>query len=116
MYRYLFSPITINGLEVRNRIAYPSLGLLYSYDSKLNDRYYAFFKERAKGGAGIITVGPVGIDDVGVGLAALTIAMDEVIPSFQKLTRTIKDEGARASSPLHRRPYIAIIPRPPPGK
>jgi len=96
MYRYLFSPITINGLEIRNRIAYPSLGLLYSYDSKLNDRYYAFFKERARGGAGIVTVGPVGIDDVGVGLAALTIAMDEVIPSFQKLTRTIKDEGARA--------------------
>ncbi len=96
MYRYLFSPIVINGLEVRNRIAYPSLGLLYSYDSRLNDRYYAFFKERAKGGAGIITVGPVGIDDVGVGLAALTIAVDEVIPSFQKLTRIIKDEGALA--------------------
>ncbi|MDO9263882.1 MAG: hypothetical protein Q7U02_07940, partial [Desulfosalsimonadaceae bacterium] len=67
MYPYLFSPIFINKLEIKNRITYPSLGLLYSYDSSLNDRYYNFFKERARGGAGIVTVGPVGIDDLGAG-------------------------------------------------
>ena len=48
MYRHLFSPITINRLEVKNRIAYPALGLLYSYDSRLNERYYAYFRERAR--------------------------------------------------------------------
>ena len=53
-------PITINQLEIRNRIAYPSLGLLYSYDSKLNQRYTDFFRERARGGAGIVTVGSRG--------------------------------------------------------
>ncbi|MBW2488845.1 MAG: NADPH dehydrogenase, partial [Deltaproteobacteria bacterium] len=47
MYRYLFSPIRINTLEIKNRIAYPSLGLLYSTDGKLNDRYYNYFAERA---------------------------------------------------------------------
>ncbi len=96
MYRYLFTPITINRLEIKNRIAYPALGLLYSYDSKLNDRYYNYFKEKAKGGAGIVTVGPVGIDDVGVGLAALSIAGNDAIPSFKKLTALIQSEGARA--------------------
>jgi 2,4-dienoyl-CoA reductase (NADPH2) len=96
MYKYLFSPIALNKLEIKNRIAYPSLGLLYSYDSKLNDRYYNFFKEKARGGAGIVTVGPVGIDDLGVGLAALSIATDEAIPSFKKLAELIKEEGARA--------------------
>lgn len=34
MFKYLFHPIMINRLEIKNRIAYPSLGLLYSYDSK----------------------------------------------------------------------------------
>ncbi|MFP4533794.1 MAG: hypothetical protein ACLFNS_14055 [Desulfobacterales bacterium] len=33
MLKYLFSPIEINRLEIKNRIAYPSLGLLYSYDN-----------------------------------------------------------------------------------
>lgn len=62
MYKNLFSPITINKLEIKNRIAYPALGVLYSYDRKLNDRYYNYFSEKARGGAGIVTVGPVGVD------------------------------------------------------
>jgi len=96
MFKYLFNPIVINQLEIKNRIAYPALGLLFSYDSKLNGRYDAYFRERAKGGAGLVTVGPVGIDDIGAGLAALSLATDDAIPDFQKLTRIIKAEGARA--------------------
>ncbi|HMA85309.1 MAG TPA: FAD-dependent oxidoreductase [Desulfosalsimonadaceae bacterium] len=96
MFKYLFSPIVINQLEIKNRIAYPALGLLFSYDSKLNDRYDAYFRERARGGAGLVTVGPVGIDDIGAGLAALSLATDDAIPDFQKLTKIIKAEGARA--------------------
>ena len=96
MYRSLFSPIRINTVEIKNRIAYPALGLLYSYDSKLNDRYYAYFAERAKGGAGLVTVGPVGVDFLGSGLLALSLAGDEAIPSFQKLSGIIHDGGAKA--------------------
>ncbi|RPI91534.1 MAG: hypothetical protein EHM32_10490 [Spirochaetales bacterium] len=73
MFPHLFSPITINGLEVKNRVAYPALGLLYSYDGTLNDRYYEYFREKAKGGAGIVTVGPVGIDKAGSGLIVLSL-------------------------------------------
>jgi 2,4-dienoyl-CoA reductase (NADPH2) len=96
MYKHLFSPIKINKLEIKNRIAYPALGLLYSYDSRLNDRYYSYFKERAEGGTGIITVGPVGIDFIGSGILALSLANDEAIAPFQKLTSIIKNPGARA--------------------
>lgn len=94
MYTNLFSPITINNLEIKNRIAYPSLGLLFSYDRKLNDRYHNFFNEIAKGGAGIVTVGPVGVDYLGSGIAALALDNDEAIPEFQKLTRSIRKNGA----------------------
>lgn len=96
MYECLFSPITINKVKIKNRIAYPALGLLYSYDAMLNDRYYNFFKERAKGGAGIITVGPVGVDFLGSGIVVLSLANDKAIPSFEKLTNIIHDGGARA--------------------
>ncbi|MGD9058111.1 MAG: FAD-dependent oxidoreductase [Desulfobacterales bacterium] len=96
MYPCLFSPIRINTLEIKNRIAYPSLGLLYSTDGKLNDRYYNYFAERAKGGAGLVTVGPVGVDYVGSGAIALSLTHDEAIADFRKLTAIIKDGGARA--------------------
>ncbi len=94
MFDNLFSPVRINKLEIKNRIAYPSLGLLFSYDTKLNDRYYNFYKEIAKGGAGIVTVGPVGIDFLGSGFVPLSLAGDEAIPSFKILTKQIKEEGA----------------------
>jgi 2,4-dienoyl-CoA reductase (NADPH2) len=96
MYHNLFSPIRINTLEIKNRIAYPSLGLLYSTDGKLNDRYYNYFQERAYGGVGLVTVGPVGVDFIGSGAIALSLANDDAIVDFQKLTGIIKDGGARA--------------------
>ncbi|MGD9079243.1 MAG: FAD-dependent oxidoreductase [Desulfobacterales bacterium] len=96
MYHNLFSPIRINALEIKNRIAYPSLGLLYSKNGKLNDRYFNYFKERANGGAGLVTVGPVGVDFIGSGAIALSLTNDDAIPDFKKLTRIIKDGGARA--------------------
>ena len=96
MYRYLFSPIQINRLQIKNRVAYPSLGLLYSNNGKLNDRYFNYFKERADGGAGLVTVGPVGVDFIGSGAIALSLDNDDAIPDFQKLTGIIKNGGARA--------------------
>lgn len=96
MFPNLFSSIKIGNLEIKNRINYPALALLYSYDRKLNDRYINFFRERARGGAGIVTVGPVGIDFIGSGVGLLAIDNDEYIPSFSILTKAIKNEGSRA--------------------
>ncbi len=94
MFENLLKPITINKTEIRNRTAYPSLALLYSYDMKLNDRHLEFYRERAKGGAGIVTVGPVGFDDVGAGLIGPSIATDEAIEDFKKVADAINAEGA----------------------
>jgi 2,4-dienoyl-CoA reductase (NADPH2) len=96
MFDILFSPITINKTVIKNRIVYPALGLLFSYDRKLNDRYYHFFAERSSGGAGIVTVGPVGFNIVGGGIGVLGLDSDDEIPDFAKLTSIIKKEGARA--------------------
>ncbi|MCP4746021.1 MAG: FAD-dependent oxidoreductase [Desulfobacteraceae bacterium] len=95
MYPNLFSPITINTLEIKNRIAYPSLGLLYSYDRKLNDKYYNFYAHISQGGAGIVTAGPVGVDYIGSGIIMLGLDNDEEISSFRKLAKIIKSAGAK---------------------
>jgi len=96
MFATLFSPIKINGTEIKNRIVYPAINLLYSTDHRLTDRHKAFFIERAKGGAGIVTVGPVGIDELGAGKTVLAITSDEDIPSFAELVKSIKNNGSRA--------------------
>jgi 2,4-dienoyl-CoA reductase (NADPH2) len=96
VFKNLFSPVFINKTEIKNRIVYPSLALLYSYDRTINDRYINFYEERAKGGAGIVTVGPVGIDDLGSGLIAPSIYNDEAFPKFKELSGRIKENGARA--------------------
>jgi 2,4-dienoyl-CoA reductase (NADPH2) len=70
--------------------------LLYSRDGKLNGRYFNYFQERANGGAGLLTVGPVGVDFIGSGAIALSLANDDAISDFKKLTGIIKDGEARA--------------------
>ena len=94
MYPHLFSPIRINQLVIKNRIAYPALGLLYSHDRKLNDRYLEYFREKASGGAGLVTVGPVGIDYPGSGFLVLALDTDDPIDDFKRLTDIIRAEGA----------------------
>lgn len=96
MFEMLFSSIKINQTVIKNRIAYPSMGVLYSLHGGLNDRYFHYYIEKAKGGAGIVTVGPVGVDDLGAGMPVLSIATDEAIPPFKKLASGIKEAGARA--------------------
>ena len=61
----LFEPITINKVEVPNRIVMPSMGLWYTDNYDFNDRLKAFYRARAHGGVGLMTVGPVAIDRVG---------------------------------------------------
>ncbi|MBU1903178.1 MAG: FAD-dependent oxidoreductase [Proteobacteria bacterium] len=64
-FRKLFESITINKLTIKNRTVMPSMGLAYCTDFSLNDRYRAFYRERAAGGVGLLTIGPVAIDRVG---------------------------------------------------
>lgn len=64
-FKKLFEPITINNLEIKNRIVMPSMGLGYTSDYSFNERYKAFYRERARGGVGLMTIGPLAIDKVG---------------------------------------------------
>ncbi len=110
MYENLFSPIMINRTEIKNRIAFPAMGLLYSFDGKLNDRHLHFYTERARGGAGIVTVGPVGVGELGVGIAAPGLDTDDAIPSFREIAIAVKNAGARAWLQLyHGGRYVRAI-------
>ncbi|MBW1923168.1 MAG: FAD-dependent oxidoreductase [Deltaproteobacteria bacterium] len=61
----LFEPITIRNMVVKNRIVMPAMGLAYTGDYTFNERFEAFYRERAEGGVGLMTIGPLAIDRVG---------------------------------------------------
>jgi len=79
----LFSPITINGLEIANRIVMPSMGLGYTYDFTLNDKVKAFYRARALGGVGLMTIGPVAIDTQSMSPVMPGLFEDNQIPPFK---------------------------------
>jgi 2,4-dienoyl-CoA reductase (NADPH2) len=61
----LFQPISINKLEVENRIVLPALGLAYTEGYGFSERLKGFYRERAHGGVGLLTIGPIAVDEVG---------------------------------------------------
>ena len=47
----IFEPITIRGMELRNRIVYPAINMIMGLT---NRRARAFYTERGRGGAGLL--------------------------------------------------------------
>ncbi len=60
-FEHLFSPVAINAVTIKNRIVMGPMGNLSSADEtgRPSDRMVAWFAERARGGAGLITSGLV---------------------------------------------------------
>ncbi len=82
-FKKLFQPIKINALEIKNRIVMPSMGLAYSDDYTFNDRYKSFYRERAQGGVGLMTIGPVSLNEAGGVPIMIGLFDDRNIESFK---------------------------------
>jgi len=61
----LFEPITINHLTIKNRIVMPAMAIVYTDNYSFSNRFKVFYRERARGGVGLMIIGPVAIDRVG---------------------------------------------------
>ena len=88
----LFEPITINSLQVKNRIVMPSMALAYTRDYSLNETHKAFYRARAKGGVGLMTIGPVGIDRVGSAPLTLGLFDDKYIEPLKAFIEELHRE------------------------
>lgn len=58
-YPTLFSPTTIGGVPVRNRIAHASIVSRFVHDGRATDRLVNYLGSRARGGAGLVITEPV---------------------------------------------------------
>ncbi|WP_319406915.1 FAD-dependent oxidoreductase [uncultured Desulfosarcina sp.] len=97
----LFQPITINRIELKNRIYMPAMHLGMAVDFQVTDQLIAFYAERARGGVGIICVGYATVDDLSGSTQNIGAHDDAFIPGLTRLATAIKDNGARSAVQLN---------------
>jgi len=86
--KYLFEPIKVGNLHIKNRIVMPTLTTAFPMGETLT----SYFVERAKGGAGWIFVGICGIEK---GLNyTIDVSSEDAVPGLRNLARAISAEGA----------------------
>ena len=96
MFTNLFSPVKINSVTLPNRIAMPPFGLNFTgMKRNPNERLTEFYRERAAGGVGLLTVGGVGVDLRGSGFMLPGIDSDESVTPWTEFTRAIHETDAK---------------------
>ena len=101
-YRYLFSPIKIGSVVIPNRINFAAHLTNLSENHQISESHIYYYRERAKGGCGLITTEELTIHPSDLAYAKLVDAfVPEVIPGFKKLTRTIHEYDTRIFAQLN---------------
>jgi 2,4-dienoyl-CoA reductase-like NADH-dependent reductase (Old Yellow Enzyme family)/thioredoxin reductase len=103
----LFTPVTIKGLQVRNRIALLPMGnKLQSATGEVTPQLIDFYEEVAKGGAGLVIVQAAYVTDE-FGGKRLVIYSDDYVSGLNCLAETIKAWGARVGIQISHPGYRA---------
>jgi 2,4-dienoyl-CoA reductase-like NADH-dependent reductase (Old Yellow Enzyme family)/thioredoxin reductase len=95
----LLGPARIGRMELKNRIVMPPMGTnMGTPDGHVTEEIVAYYRERARGGAGLIIVETTCVDaPVGKTTAfQLAISDDRFIAGLARLAETIHQHGARA--------------------
>ncbi|HVZ45509.1 MAG TPA: FAD-dependent oxidoreductase [Ramlibacter sp.] len=102
-YPHLFNPIQIAGLTIPNRIAMSAMSTHLGSNGFVTASQVAFYRERAQGGVGLLTVEYTCVDR-GTGLAEpLQLCLDtpENVAGHARIVDAITATGARAVLQLH---------------
>ena len=97
----LFQAITINGLEIKNRICMPAMHMQMCEKFMVTDRLVEFYAERARGGAGLIVVGFATVDGLSGNPSNIGAHRDEFVPGLARLAAAIRENGARSCVQLN---------------
>ena len=99
--RKLFTSVKINQLEIRNRIVLPAMHLGYTPGGLVSDRLVEFYRERARGGVGLIVIGGCTVDEFGGMSEMIAIHEDRFIEGLSRLAQAVQAEGARLFAQLY---------------
>lgn len=97
----LFTPISIGGMTVKNRIVMPAIHHLYTPEGACTPRFSQYYWKRAEGGVGLIIVGGCRFDDYGGSTAMMSLQSDAFIPGYREFTEGIHERGAKVAVQLY---------------
>ncbi len=98
MYDHLNSPVTIGGMELRNRIAMSAMGVeIAEEDGHAREPIIAYYEERARGGVGLIIteVAAVAYPRGATAQRQLAVSNDDYLPGLKELTDRVHRHGAK---------------------
>lgn len=97
----LFEKIAIGSVELKNRIFMPAMHLNMASDFQVTDQLTEFYRERAQGGVGLISVGYATVDELSGTPLNIGAHADEHLPGLTALARAIHEGGAKATVQLN---------------
>lgn len=100
----VFEPIKIGNIEIKNRIEFCPVGTcLASPEGWVTRELIEFYKARARGGAGIVTVGdtPIDFEYAKIHVGQINLGDDRVIPGLSELVEAVQRYGAKISIELN---------------
>ena len=97
----LFSPITIRGMTLKNRVVMPAIHHLYTPDGFCTERFSHYYWKRAEGGAGLVIVGGCRFEDYGGSTAMMSLQSDAYIPGYLAFTDGMHRRGAKVAVQLY---------------
>jgi 2,4-dienoyl-CoA reductase-like NADH-dependent reductase (Old Yellow Enzyme family)/thioredoxin reductase len=102
MFRRLFTPVTLRGRTLHNRIVFGAHTANMAEDGLPTERHVGYYAERAIGGAGMVVVEPMPVHQAAVLTRGnFRPSDDSVVPHFRKVTEAIKGNGAVAIQQLY---------------
>ncbi|TAK85207.1 MAG: NADH:flavin oxidoreductase/NADH oxidase [Aquabacterium sp.] len=91
----LFSPLTLRGLTLRNRIAVSPMCQYSAADGEATDWHLVHYGSRAIGGAGLVIVEATAVQDIGrISPQDLGLWKDSQIEPLARVVRVLKQHGA----------------------
>ena len=99
---HLFSPLTLRGVTLRNRIVSTAHGTYMASGGLANDRIGAYHEARARGGAGLIICEAASVHGTAIGAGRYAAAhTDACIEPWRRVVERIRAHGAAAFGQLY---------------
>lgn len=101
-FKYLFNPLKIGSAIVPNRIHFAPHMTNFAEDEKISERHINYYRERAKGGCGLITTEEMTVHPTDIAYEKLVDAYKpEVITGYKRLTTAIHEYDTRIFAQLN---------------
>jgi len=98
-YPNLLKPIKIRNLVMKNRIMSAPNMLFHTIDGRPNDFYISYLEHKARGGAGIVTLGEANVCDGGNHTPGMETTLENMA-LYAEMAQAIHEHGAIASVEL----------------